>query len=190
MGIPWEQQTVWTDERVILLKKLWADGDSCSQIAGAINTAHAGAFVTRNAVIGKISRLGLSGRVKVAKPRSKTAHDRDRGTKQRIVAKILKVRSPSNGGARVEPVVVHEPAPKPPEFLGIALLDLDSPEVPQQCRFPHGGDEPGQPIFFCGQPTVGGTSWCQHCLAIVSAPPRPKKPRAYLPIGGAKPAVF
>ena len=46
----------WTDERVELLKKLWAEGLSASQIAGRLGS------VTRNAVIGKVHRLGLSGR--------------------------------------------------------------------------------------------------------------------------------
>ena len=49
----------WTDERVELLKKLWSDGLSASQIA-----AELGDGVTRNAVIGKVHRLGLSGRGK------------------------------------------------------------------------------------------------------------------------------
>ena len=48
----------WTDERVELLKKLWADGLSASQIAGELGG------ITRNAVIGKVHRLGLSGRAK------------------------------------------------------------------------------------------------------------------------------
>ena len=49
----------WTDERIELLRKLWLDGLSASRIA----TELAGG-VTRNAVIGKVHRLGLSGRVK------------------------------------------------------------------------------------------------------------------------------
>ncbi len=48
----------WTDERVELLKKLWSDGLSASQIATELGN------VTRNAVIGKVHRLGLSGRAK------------------------------------------------------------------------------------------------------------------------------
>jgi GcrA cell cycle regulator len=48
----------WTDERVEMLKKLWADGLSASQIAGELGG------ITRNAVIGKVHRLGLSGRAK------------------------------------------------------------------------------------------------------------------------------
>ena len=48
----------WTDERVEQLKKLWADGLSASQIAAELGG------ITRNAVIGKVHRLGLSGRAK------------------------------------------------------------------------------------------------------------------------------
>src|SRR3954453_16165461 len=52
----------WTDERVELLKKLWRDGLSASQIAKQLGG------VTRNAVIGKIHRLGLSGRSAPSRP--------------------------------------------------------------------------------------------------------------------------
>src|SRR5262245_40202895 len=48
----------WTDERVERLKKLWSDGLSASQIAAELGG------ITRNAVIGKVHRLGLSGRAK------------------------------------------------------------------------------------------------------------------------------
>ncbi|WOC15581.1 GcrA family cell cycle regulator [Pseudochrobactrum sp. MP213Fo] len=57
----------WTDERVELLKKLWSEGLSASQIAAQLGG------VSRNAVIGKVHRLKLSGRGKTttAAPRSK-----------------------------------------------------------------------------------------------------------------------
>src|SRR5436305_8606477 len=48
----------WTDDRVEQLKKLWEAGLSASQIAAELGN------VTRNAVIGKVHRLGLSGRAK------------------------------------------------------------------------------------------------------------------------------
>src|ERR1043165_6574356 len=60
----------WTDERVELLKKLWSDGLSASQIAAELGG------ITRNAVIGKVHRLGLSGRAKsasTAAPRQRKA---------------------------------------------------------------------------------------------------------------------
>ena len=46
----------WTDERVEKLKELWTEGMSASQIAKVLGG------VTRNAVIGKVHRLGLSNR--------------------------------------------------------------------------------------------------------------------------------
>ncbi|WP_293682907.1 GcrA family cell cycle regulator, partial [uncultured Phenylobacterium sp.] len=52
----------WTDDRVDLLKTLWQDGLSASQISKQLGG------VTRNAVIGKIHRLGLSGRGTPSKP--------------------------------------------------------------------------------------------------------------------------
>ena len=50
----------WTDERIELLRKLWSEGLSASQIASELGQ------VTRNAVIGKVHRLGLAGRAKVS----------------------------------------------------------------------------------------------------------------------------
>lgn len=55
----------WTEDRVELLRKLWLDGLSASRIAIEL----AGG-VTRNAVIGKVHRLGLSGRVKAQQAQS------------------------------------------------------------------------------------------------------------------------
>ena len=65
----------WTDERVELLKKMWNEGQSASQIAKELGG------VTRNAVIGKVHRLGLSNRTaggaakpaKTAEPKAKPA---------------------------------------------------------------------------------------------------------------------
>ena len=57
----------WTDERVELLKKMWGDGQSASQIAKELGG------VTRNAVIGKVHRLGLSNRATTASAKPATA---------------------------------------------------------------------------------------------------------------------
>jgi len=51
-------KTTWSDDRVELLKELWASGKTAAQIATEL-----GDNLTRNAVIGKAHRLGLSGRV-------------------------------------------------------------------------------------------------------------------------------
>ena len=61
----------WPHNRVEQLKKLWEAGLSASQIAAELGN------VSRNAVIGKVHRLGLSGRGKSlssAAPRRRKAH--------------------------------------------------------------------------------------------------------------------
>ncbi len=67
----------WTDERVELLRKLWSEGLSASQIAAQLGS------VTRNAVIGKVHRLKLSsrGRTTAAAPRQKKTSSRHGGRK-------------------------------------------------------------------------------------------------------------
>src|SRR5712672_3472721 len=85
----WEQgqkTMMWTDERVELLKKLWTDGLSASQIAAELGG------ITRNAVIGKVHRLGLSGR---AKSPSSTA---PRQRKARAHPHMLRVSRPAMRG--------------------------------------------------------------------------------------------
>jgi GcrA cell cycle regulator len=52
----------WSDDRVTTLSKLWLDGLSASQIAKQLGG------VTRNAVIGKVHRLGLSWRATPSRP--------------------------------------------------------------------------------------------------------------------------
>src|ERR1700759_4976771 len=63
-------QANWSDDRVEQLKTLWTEGLSASQIARALGG------VTRNAVIGKVHRLGLAGRARPSRaerPRPPTA---------------------------------------------------------------------------------------------------------------------
>ena len=50
--------TTWSDERVEQLKDLWTSGKTAAEIAKEL-----GDGLTRNAIIGKAHRLGLSGRI-------------------------------------------------------------------------------------------------------------------------------
>jgi len=61
----WRIHMAWTDDRVEILKKMWGEGKSASQIAKELGG------VTRNAVIGKVHRLGLSNRATTTKPKHK-----------------------------------------------------------------------------------------------------------------------
>ncbi|MGL4238249.1 GcrA family cell cycle regulator [Tabrizicola sp.] len=81
----------WTDERVETLKRMWGEGQSASQIAKELGG------VTRNAVIGKVHRLGLSNRVG-------GGADDDDGPPSPAPA--------ATAAARPEPVSRPEPAPR------------------------------------------------------------------------------
>lgn len=101
----------WTEERVELLKKLWNDGLSASQIAGEIGG------VTRNAVIGKVQRLGLIGRAK-----SEPAYV-VRPERQQRVAHVRQVTTqpkhlPASLGAAAVPPVPKPLLVEPPPVLG------------------------------------------------------------------------
>ena len=95
----------WTDERVEQLKKMWLDGLSASQIAGELANG-----ITRNAVIGKVHRLGLSGRVKSAVPAPARARPKA-GAECDERAPILPV---SHGNLALAAEVRHAPPPRPP----------------------------------------------------------------------------
>ena len=93
----------WNDERVELLKKLWIDGMSASQIASSLGE------VTRNAVIGKIHRLGLSNRARpgqVGTPAAATAA---------VAAAPVAARQPAAARVAVQPAAtaVSQPAASP-----------------------------------------------------------------------------
>src|SRR6201999_3675602 len=93
----------WTDERVELLKKLWSDGLSASQIAAELGG------ITRNAVIGKVHRLRLSGRAKG--PSSSVPRPR----KARGASQMVRAPRPMMRGATalaMQPAYDYEPEPE------------------------------------------------------------------------------
>ena len=108
----------WTEDRVELLTKLWAEGLSASQIAKQLGG------VTRNAVIGKVHRLGLSGRAKPSNPSKKAARAK-RATTAR--ARPRTTRAPS-APRKPRPAVAAAPPPPPPiEAKPMACLLYTSP---------------------------------------------------------------
>jgi len=78
-------QANWSDDRVEQLKTLWTEGLSASQIARALGG------VTRNAVIGKVHRLGLAGRASPSRNRSiaLTIGVMSRGTSKNLLRRKL-----------------------------------------------------------------------------------------------------
>ena len=138
----------WTDERVELLKKLWSDGLSASQIAAELGG------ITRNAVIGKVHRLGLSGRAK--SPSSAAPRPR----KARTSGHMLRVSRPQIRG-NTALAYDYEMEPEP-ELLEIpveqrkTLLQLNE----QTCKWPI-GDPLTPDFYFCGQHSEEAKPYCE-----------------------------
>ncbi|HZP78919.1 MAG TPA: GcrA family cell cycle regulator [Pseudolabrys sp.] len=150
----------WTDERVELLKKLWADGLSASQIAGELGG------ITRNAVIGKVHRLGLSGRAKSpssAAPRPRKAR----------ATHMLRVSRPSiRGNTALQHAYDYEVEPEPEVIEKVipigqrrTLLELTE----ATCRWPI-GDPGSTDFFFCGGNTVESLPYCAYHSRVAYQP--------------------
>ncbi|MBB5517767.1 GcrA family cell cycle regulator [Amphiplicatus metriothermophilus] len=148
----------WNDERVELLKKLWAEGLSASQIASRMGG------VTRNAVIGKVHRLGLSGRATPAKPQRGCRHH--------------------EGDVEDARLLGEEPPMKPiipePEFAAPVVLeggDLATVATLKgnMCKWPI-GDPTSDDFHFCGQPTPAGKSYCPYHAHLAFQPSAQRRP--------------
>jgi GcrA cell cycle regulator len=125
----------WTDERVEQLKSLWADGLSASQIARALGG------VTRNAVIGKVHRLGLAGRAspsRVERPRTSVSHKA-----------VVRVSAPEPEIVEEDPVVLDDG-----QFATVLTIS------DRMCRWPIGDPAENQ-FHFCGRKPKGGSPYCE-----------------------------
>src|SRR5688500_1440451 len=130
----------WTDERVERLKKLWQDGLSASQIAAELGG------VTRNAVIGKVHRLGLSGRGQptTSIKRQRRAHPPAmRRTRQAVTIGSLALQT--NVEALSEPVFQPKRNVVVPISKRLSILALTE----HTCKWPI-GDPGGEDFHFCG----------------------------------------
>ena len=151
----------WTDERVELLKKLWQDGLSASQIAKQLGG------VTRNAVIGKVHRLGLSGRAAPSKP-ARTVFKAPRPARPVVAA-------PSAPRRIAEPVALSAaPQPAPVRYVdeapGMAtVLTLGA----HMCKWPI-GDPSLDSFTFCGRRSSDGP-YCQEHGQVAYQPAQTKK---------------
>jgi hypothetical protein len=139
---------VWTDERKEVAARLWREGQTCRQIAAVIGG------VTRNAVIGIINRLGLSG-LQPKQQKKSPEHRRIKNAekRQRYRSKTRFTRSSPALPPRVNKtawVSVIAPPDAPPS-LNLSIIAVK----PNQCRHIAGDDH-----LCCGNPIVEGTSWC------------------------------
>lgn len=146
----------WTDDRVEILSTLWAEGLSASQIATKLGG------VTRNAVIGKVHRLGLSGRVK-PKRKTKVATPR--------TATTARKRTPVK--RRAAPRVVAAPPPPPLEAKPLANGEFATIMTINEhiCKWPL-GDPTSADFRFCGRGTDKGEPYCQAHAQLAYQPSR------------------
>jgi len=151
----------WTDERVELLKKLWQDGLSASQIAKQLGG------VTRNAVIGKVHRLGLSGRVTKSRPvQPKPQRKVFAGTAtrmQRLVQGATALKPEGRPARKPEPEPVRLVEAPRGERCSILMLNE------RTCRWPIG--DPGSETFsFCGGTPRDKGPYCEYHARIAYQP--------------------
>ena len=191
----------WTDERVETLKKMWAEGQSASQIAKELGG------VTRNAVIGKVHRLGLSNRVGGG---GATEGEDDAAPAAR----------PDPAPRAAEPIRSAEPTPRPPVERTMptatitpipmrkAIIPAGQPLPPQPsaneispevlasvrevekhakkltlmeltertCKWPI-GDPATEDFWFCGLQSLPGKPYCEAHVGVAFQPMSARRDR-------------
>ncbi|QEW21626.1 GcrA cell cycle regulator [Marinibacterium anthonyi] len=194
----------WTDERVELLKKMWSEGQSASQIAKELGG------VTRNAVIGKVHRLGLSNRTSGAAPapaaspaaapkaeakpkpapkpevKAKPAPKADPVSDTDTGSTEVEARSP----ARKQIIPAGQPLPPQPsanEISPEALAKVSEIEkkakrltlmelTERTCKWPV-GDPATEDFWFCGLPAQAGKPYCEAHVGVAFQPMSARRDR-------------
>ena len=181
----------WTDERVELLKKMWNEGQSASQIAKELGG------VTRNAVIGKVHRLGLSNRAGSATP-SKAATDKS-AAKAKAPPKPDAATAETTAAAQpARPVAPNRrpiipagqplpPQPSPNEISPEALAKQSEVErkakklslmelTERTCKWPV-GDPATENFWFCGLAVQPGKPYCEGHVGVAFQPMSSRRDR-------------
>jgi GcrA cell cycle regulator len=194
----------WTDDRVEILKKMWGEGQSASQIAKELGG------VTRNAVIGKVHRLGLSNRTTAgaaakAEPKAKPA-----APKAKAKAAPTPSPEPEPTPASSKPDLKTEPAiaPNTPRPARNQIIPAGQPLPPQPsaneispealakvneiekkakklslmeltertCKWPV-GDPATEDFWFCGLPVKQGKPYCEAHVGVAFQPMSARRDR-------------
>jgi GcrA cell cycle regulator len=144
----------WTEERVELLKKLWAEGVSAAQIAKRLEG------VSRNAVIGKIHRVGPPPRDMPVRIRPSICK---RAPSERVLRAGPEAARPSQPGVRLAPMlrVVTEA----PGLATAATL------LAHMCKWPIGHPDDCD-FTFCGQSSASGRPYCAQHANLAYRPVR------------------
>jgi GcrA cell cycle regulator len=194
----------WTDDRVEMLKKMWSEGQSASQIAKELGG------VTRNAVIGKVHRLGLSNRTAAAPAPSKPEPKAKATTAPKPEAKAKPAPKPAEAAPAPKPAPVQEtpPAPRPALPIRKQIIPAGQPLPPQPsaneispealakvsevekkakrislmeltertCKWPV-GDPATEDFWFCGLPVQQGKPYCEAHVGVAFQPMSARRDR-------------
>ena len=162
----------WTDERVELLKKLWADGLSASQIAAQLGG------VSRNAVIGKVHRLKLSsrGRATASPARQKKTQQASSSVKSASrAATVSRSMTTSIGATALQAQFDAEPVARQmlrpvenvvvPISRRLQLIQLNE----RTCKWPN-GDPLSEDFHFCGNDSAETGPYCKYHARVAFQP--------------------
>lgn len=167
----------WTPERTKTLIALWEEGLPTSEIGRRLD-------VTKNAVVGKVHRLGLKKRASPirAQGAAKAAPAKEKAPIKATAKPVAE--KPAVAEADVK--VAVEPAPAPaPVSAPVKTKPRDKSKVVRleslnnsMCSWPEG--EPGTPEFhFCGEPSLPDKPYCaEHCARAYVKPSKERKDKS------------
>ena len=185
----------WSEERVEVLKKMWLEGKSASEIAKELGE------ITRNAVIGKVHRLGLSNRElkslkrdkdpnglkkvqKRGRPRkNQTIVDGQKSSRDTKIGKLNLSMGTTNKKSGKKEASIEPLEKSKAESLGVvsdlseetlkSLLDIESKSkkislmdlTERTCKWPI-GDPATEKFWFCGHDSEPGKPYCKTHISI------------------------
>ena len=184
----------WTDKRVEILKKMWGEGQSASQIAKELGG------VTRNAVIGKVHRLGLSNRAGSAGAKAAAKEKAPKAAAKKSAALAAEKLQPKTESAAPPPqpkvagrraiIPAGQPLPPQPsanEISPEALAKVNEVEkkskkislmelTERTCKWPV-GDPATEDFWFCGLPVKAGKPYCEAHVGVAFQPMSSRRDR-------------
>ena len=185
----------WSEERVEVLKKMWLEGKSASEIAKELGE------ITRNAVIGKVHRLGLSNReiksVKGDKDSNELKKVRKRGRprkNQTVLDGQKSLKDTKRGKLNLSLGITNKKTEKKEtskenfettevDSMGVvsdlseetlkSLIDIESKSkkislmdlTERTCKWPI-GDPATEKFWFCGHDSEAGKPYCKTHISI------------------------
>jgi GcrA cell cycle regulator len=170
------QSTNWTPAHCAALRENFAKGLSYKQIAAALNATFKTAY-TRNAVLGRAKRMGLSEFDRAEFQRKPWPKRSPKAPRPSLAKSSLAKSSLGQSRQRRLPEVWW-PVPKfkRTETAKLRCVEIDPRHLslidlkPSDCRYPYGGDEEGEAITFCGHPRREGSSYCDAHFSLSRGP--------------------